>query len=69
MAKYAVTDKDGNIVNVIEWDGESEYNPGQDLELVEVPEKAPAEPGGKFKKSSPADKQWERRPRQEEEVT
>lgn len=35
-AKYAVI-RDGKVVNVILWDGKTEYDPGEGVELVELP--------------------------------
>jgi hypothetical protein len=34
MARFAVIDKDNKVVNVIEWDEVSSYNPGEGLCLV-----------------------------------
>lgn len=45
MGRYAVVDGDGLVTNVVEWDGETEYDPGEGLELVEVEEDAIANPG------------------------
>ena len=33
---YAVIDQNNNVVNVIEYDGKSDYNPGKGLKLVKV---------------------------------
>ena len=38
MARYSVEDGQGKIVNVIEWDGVTPYNPGPGLVLVPDPE-------------------------------
>lgn len=37
MAKYAVLNSNNEVVNLIEWDGVSEYNPGEGLTLRHVP--------------------------------
>lgn len=47
MGRYAIVDQDtGDVVNVVEWDGQAPYSPAGDL--VEVPEGEPAEPGGTY---------------------
>jgi hypothetical protein len=33
MAQYAVKDSDGAVINIIEYDGESEFNPGEGCSL------------------------------------
>lgn len=35
IKNYAVVDEDNNVVNVIAWDGVTEYNPGKGLTLVQ----------------------------------
>jgi hypothetical protein len=45
---YAVIDQNGNIVNIIVYDGVSQYNPGEGLTLVQVPENTPAMIGGTY---------------------
>lgn len=35
IQNYAVIDVNGNVVNVIAWDGISTYNPGAGLTLVQ----------------------------------
>lgn len=37
MAKYAVVDRDNYILNVIEWDGQTEYHV-EGMSLVEIQE-------------------------------
>lgn len=63
MARYAVTDADGNIENVVVWDGSTPWEPGEGKTKVEVPEGVPAEPGGKYRKGKPDGEKWERAPR------
>jgi len=33
MARYQIRDADGAVLNIIEWDGQSEYDPGDGLSL------------------------------------
>lgn len=37
MARYAVLNQDNVVVNVIEWDGVTPYDPGEGLTLQFVP--------------------------------
>lgn len=37
MARYAVLNSDNVVVNVIEWDGVTPYDPGEGLTLQFVP--------------------------------
>lgn len=36
--RYAVLDQDNKAVNFVLWDGVSEYNPGDNLTLIPLPE-------------------------------
>jgi hypothetical protein len=36
MAIYAVIDANGNVTNMVEWDGESEWSPGNGFTAVPV---------------------------------
>lgn len=50
MGRYAVVDPENEVVvNVIVWDGEAEYDPGDGLELIELTDEmeaeAPVSPG------------------------
>lgn len=36
-AHYAVVDADGLVVNTVVWDGASDYDPGDGLDLVLLP--------------------------------
>lgn len=35
IQNYAVVDTNGNVVNVVSWDGVTAYNPGAGLALVQ----------------------------------
>lgn len=35
---YAIVNKAGEVVNTIEYDEKSDYNPGKGLKLVKIPE-------------------------------
>lgn len=66
MARYALTDDTGNIINVVEWDGQTPFDPPGVAEKVKVPEGVPAEPGGRYKKPTGKGKpEWVRAPRPE----
>jgi hypothetical protein len=43
--RYAVVDGEGLVVNVILWDGETPYDPGDGLELVRLEDGDRTEPG------------------------
>jgi hypothetical protein len=38
MNNYAIIDANGNVLNIIVWDGVSEYNPGTGLQLIQISE-------------------------------
>lgn len=48
MKNYAVIDEVGNILNVILWDGESEWSPDEDTKVIECSE-GECQIGGKYK--------------------
>ena len=35
MGRYAIVDESGNVVNVVEWDGEADWEPPEGTEAVE----------------------------------
>lgn len=41
MARYEIRDADGAVINIIEWDGQSDFDPGDDLSLHLVEEQEP----------------------------
>lgn len=47
MGRFAVVDDDGLIVNVVVWDGVSDWSPGDGVRPVEVPDGKPADIGGR----------------------
>lgn len=63
MGRYAVTDAEGNIENVVVWDGTTPWSPGAGRTLVEISEDTPAEPGGKHRPEAAEGEKWERAPR------
>jgi hypothetical protein len=46
--RYALVDVDGLVVNVIVWDGETDYIPDDGLTAVPVPDDVVAGPGWTF---------------------
>ena len=45
ISRYAHVNPDGLIVNCSVWDGVTEYDPGNDITLVRVPDGVRAGPG------------------------
>jgi hypothetical protein len=45
ISRYAHVNPDGLIVNCSVWDGVTEYDPGDDITLVKVPDGVGAGPG------------------------
>jgi len=43
--KYALINADGLVVNGIVWDGETEFDPGEGLTVVKIPDDVRAGPG------------------------
>lgn len=38
MNNYAVVDSEGKVINIIYWDGESEWNPPENTVAVKIPD-------------------------------
>ena len=43
--KYALINADGLVVNAIVWDGETEFDPGDGITVVKIPDGIGAGPG------------------------
>jgi len=43
-----MVDSTGAILNTIEWDGETQFNPGEGITLVNVPYENIASPGDRY---------------------
>ena len=48
MARYAMIDAEGNVTNICEWDGESEWSIQDGIALVECDDDPDAERGGTY---------------------
>ena len=48
MARYAMVDAEGNVTNICEWDGESNWAPPDGITLVECDGHPEAERGGTY---------------------
>jgi len=43
--RYALVDADGLVVNAIAWDGVTEFDPGEGITVVKIPDGVGAGPG------------------------
>lgn len=48
MARYAIVDADGNVENITEWDGESQWSPPSGMTAVLCENEPDAERGGTY---------------------
>lgn len=63
MSRYAVVDPEGNVVNVVLWDGKSKWSPPEGHSIIQHEQ---AGPGGRFVKRGQSD-DWDYIPPQRED--
>lgn len=63
--RYAVVDDNDKVVNVVMWDGESDFPLAEQYRMIRVEPDEQIEPGGRRL----SDGGWERAPRPQEETS
>jgi hypothetical protein len=48
MSRYAIVDSQNNVLNITEWDGESDWSPPEGTTLVQCDDETDAERGGTY---------------------